>query len=95
MMRRERTKQNFRPQLLALVLALALLWYSVNPAPGAVSGNKSEGELPDEKRREFEPQIQRANLLKGDIKTYETGRTGWSTPAEDEDDFEWPEFIAG
>jgi hypothetical protein len=94
-MRRERTTQTFKLQLLALVLALALLWYSINPAPSPVSRIKSDGELPDEKWRELEPQLQRADVLLGASKTTQTGRTGWFTTVEDEDNFEWPEFIDG
>ena len=94
-MRRERTKQTFKLQMLALVLALALLWYSINPAPSPVSRIKSDGELPDEKRRELEPQLQRADVLHRDFRTPETGHTGRSVPVEDEHDFEWPEFIDG
>jgi len=94
-MRREQTKQTFKLQLLALVLALALLWYSIDPAPSLVSRIKSDGELPDEKRRELEPQLQRVEVLLEASTTSEMGRTGRSIPVKDEDDFEWPEFIHG
>lgn len=90
-MRREQNKQTFKLQLLAFVLALALLWYSINPAPSPVSRNKSEGELPDEKRRELEPKLQRGHTPPVSSKTFES--SSMSTSAPDEDDFEWPEFI--
>lgn len=92
-MRNERTKESFKLHMLALVLALALLWYSINPAPGPVSRIKSEGELPDEKRRELEPQLQRDAAVP---QTFEGAEIGTKAPFafdEDEDDFEWPEFI--
>jgi hypothetical protein len=92
-MRREQTKQTFKLQLLALALALLLLWYSINPAPRLVICNKSEGELPDEKRRELEPKLQRGEALLGALETF--GAMGVIAAAldNDEDAFEWPEFI--
>lgn len=92
-MRREPTKQSFKPQLLALVLALALLWYAINPTPTPVSRIKSEGELPDEKQRELEPQLQRAAALPLAFERSEIGTTAAFGLDKDEDDFEWPEYI--
>ena len=79
-MRREQTTQTFKLQLLACVLALALLWYSLNPAPATLSNRKRKEEPPDEKKRHVEPQSRPAVLFVAD---------------EDEDDFEWPEYIDG
>lgn len=94
-MRREQNKQTFKLHLLALVLALALLWYSINPAPSPVKRYKPEEEPPDQKRRELEPQLQRADNLAAAFNAFEMGGRGRSATDEDEDDFEWPEFIEG
>jgi len=94
-MRRERTRQTLKLQMLALVLALALLWYSINPAPSPVKRYVPDDELPDQKRRELEPQLQRADALSTAFKTFEMAGRGTPASNEDEDDFEWPEFIDG
>ena len=90
-MRRERTKQTFKLRLLAFVLALALVWYSLNPAPRSVVRRKREEELPDEKKRNVEPRAMMTTLpfsLRPVL--------GSPPPADDDgDDFEWPEFIDG
>jgi hypothetical protein len=93
--RKKETGQTLRLQLLALVLALLLVWYTVNPAPGPVIRQMLQDDAPDEKKREAEPQLQRGAILTGII-----GRVGaefedLSSPVEDVDDFEWPEFIDG
>ena len=94
-MRREQTKQTFKLHMLALVLALLLLWYSINPAPGPVSRSKSDGEPNDEKRRELEPQLQRGDSLPLPVAIKSPESAGMEARAlnDDEDDFEWPEFI--
>lgn len=93
-MRRERNRQTFKLHMLALVLALALLWYSINPAPSPITRYKPKAEPPDEKRRELEPQLQRADVSHTSSENFRMGRKGTTSPAdEDEDDFEWPEFI--
>ena len=51
-MREDRLKQAFKLRLLALVLALALTWYAVNPAPGPVRRRKREGDQPEAKKRD-------------------------------------------
>ena len=91
-MRRERTKQTFRLRLLAFVLALALVWYSFNPAPRTVIRQKREAEPPDEKKRNVEPRSMPATLP---VAFTLVGETIESAPSLDidEDDFEWPEFI--
>jgi hypothetical protein len=93
-MRRERTKQTLKLRLMAFVLALALMWYSLNPAPIAITSRKPEAELPGEKKRNVEPQSMPATFP---IAFRQLGeRTEYLLPpAEDEDDFEWPEFIDG
>lgn len=93
-MRRELTKQTMKLRLLALVLALALIWYSLNPAPATVIRRKREDEPPDEKKRNVEalnmpatlPAAFRLSALMVEV-----------LPSSDQemDDFEWPEFING
>ena len=93
-MTRERTKQTLKLRLLALVLALALVWYSFNPTPRLVIRKKREAEPPDEKKRNVEP---RSVPATSPIAFRLTGEAiePLSTPDKDEDDFEWPEFIDG
>lgn len=93
-MRRVQTKQTLKLRLLAFVLALALVWYSVNPAPRPVARRKQEDEPPDEKKRNVEPQSMPATLLLGFRPLVEAPGIS-SPPDEDVDDFEWPEFIDG
>ncbi|HKC63621.1 MAG TPA: hypothetical protein VKB86_08280 [Pyrinomonadaceae bacterium] len=91
-MRRVQTKQTLKLWLLALVLALAIVWYSLNPTPRVVIRKKREEELPDEKRQNLEPQVLPTTppiafgQLERSIETL-------LPPDEGEDDFEWPEFI--
>ena len=91
-MRRVQTKQTLKLHLLALVLALALLWYSLNPALGTVIYKKQEPELPDEKKRNAEPQ--RTPIALGPLGMV-TEPLLLGTGEDDEDEFEWPEFIDG
>ena len=92
-MRKERTEQTFKLHLLAFVLALALIWYSLNPASGPIARLKGEVEPPDEKKREAEPQLQRAASLRAVIKALGAGSADKPLPNQDEDDFDWPDLI--
>jgi hypothetical protein len=94
LMSREQTPQTLKLRLLALVLALALVWYSLNPAPRSVIRKKREAEPPDEKKRNVEPQSMLTIPL---IAFRHSGERIEPLPsiAADEDDFEWPEFIDG
>lgn len=75
---------------MALVLALALTWYTLNPAPMGVRGVLSEEEQPGERRSEakagvagFEPGVTATVVFESVIE-----------PAvENIDDLEWPEVI--
>jgi hypothetical protein len=93
-MNRERTKQTLKLRLLAFVLALALVWYSVNPALRPLIRRKQEDEPPDEKKRNVEPQSMPATLP---VAFRPVGEMAEPLPSsdEEEDDFEWPEFIDG
>jgi hypothetical protein len=91
-MRRERAKQTLKLRLLAFVLALALVWYSLNPAPKPVVRRKRKEEPPDEKKRNVEPRSMPATLPMAFGAISEAAEP---LPSSDEDDFEWPEFIDG
>jgi hypothetical protein len=80
---------------LALVLTLALIWYSLNPAPRPLKRIKREDEQPDEKKREAEPQLRATALLPLMPGRGVAGLKDSSAPTKEEDDFEWPEFIDG
>jgi hypothetical protein len=92
-MKRERKKQGFRLHLLAFVLASALAWYSLNPAPGPVSRIGREDDEPDELKREAEPRLPGAAMLSLVLGMLEACERPSASP--DEDDFEWPEYIDG
>ena len=93
-MRKIQTKQTLKLRLLAIVLALALVWYSLNPAPGPIIRNKREAEPPDEKKRKIDLRSMQVALPIA-FRPVE-GIAGLSISSdEDEDDFEWPEFIDG
>jgi hypothetical protein len=94
-MRSERTKQTFKLQLLAFVLAFALVWYSLNPAPRPIARIKREDEVPDEKKCEAEPQLQRAAILPIVFGTMGAASTDRPLSYQDEDDFDWPDLIDG
>jgi hypothetical protein len=91
-MNRLKTKQTFKLRLLALVLALALVWYSLNPVPRPIIRRKRDDEPPDEKKRNLEPQSMPVILP---IAFRPLGEVVKPSPPPDEDDFEWPEFIDG
>jgi hypothetical protein len=93
-MRREQTKQTFKLRLLAFVLALALVWYSLNPAPRIVISRNREELPPDKKKRNAEPRSMSATLPLAFRPIVEIVEPLPSLDA-DVDDFEWPEFIDG
>lgn len=93
-MREGQTIQTIRLQVLALVLAFALAWYTMNPAPSPVRRvNRDEGP-PDEKRRQAKspPGLSReyAGVKVGAMKS---SLDSVSPTDEDMDDLEWPEVI--
>jgi hypothetical protein len=93
-MREGQAIRMIRLRLLALVLALALTWYAVNPAPGPARRVKRDEETPDEERR-----VRKSPARAG----YELGPTEANaimsashSPSETElniEDLEWPEVI--
>jgi hypothetical protein len=80
-LREDPSRQTFRLRVLALVLALALTWYSANPAQGAtVRRRRPTGDGPDEKRRPARPPA--------------GGRAALPTAEEDiSDELDWPEYV--
>lgn len=95
-MRRKQTRQTLKLRLLAFVLALALIWYSLNPVPKSITRFKREDEIPDEKKREAAPQLSGAAVLPIMLSRSRTGSSDEPLPNQDEeDDFDWPEFIDG
>lgn len=91
-MSRAQTKQSFKLQLLALVLALALLWYSINPAPRPVIRMRRESTPPDDERRNRAPQG-RPTINAFGFKL--TGSAGLLPSPSDVDELDWPEIIDG
>jgi hypothetical protein len=92
-MKRLQNKQTLKLRLLALVLALALIWYSLNPVPEP-SRRKRDDEPPDEKKRNVELQSMPATLPLVFRPLVET-EEHLPSPDEDVDNFKWPEFING
>jgi hypothetical protein len=93
-MKRERRKQSFRLRLLAFVLAVLLVWYSLNPAPRPAARRNQEAEPPDEQKRTVEPRGVPATLPSAFRPTLLPAEP-LPSEGDEEDDFEWPEFIDG
>lgn len=93
-MREEGFRQAIRLRLLALVLALALTWYALNPAPGPARTEKRETDPHDEGRLEaniaFESNYHTARSEVG-VSVRSVKRS--SRAEESADGLEWPEII--
>jgi hypothetical protein len=90
MMKREVQKQSFKLWLLALVLALALTWYTLNPSAAAIQPSKQEDDPPDAKP--CQAQVQTADdlcALRMPL-TFPPARTRSSSF---EESFDWPEYL--
>lgn len=94
-MGREQTVSGMRLRLLAFVLAMALAWYAMNPAPGPARWVRKTEEPPDEARRNAENVA--ANSYRLDL-----SRTSIAPPhapaslvgeGTESADLEWPEVI--
>jgi hypothetical protein len=90
----ERFRRAIRMRLLAFVLACALTWYALNPAPGSVRPDGRETEPPDENRREakigmrasYEPEWMESEAKRPSVVN--------PTSCTDEvGELEWPEII--
>lgn len=86
----DRLRRALRLKLLALVLALALTWYALNPAPGPVRPRARGGEEPDAERREGKsPPGRVPSPVFGSA-----ARVPAPSPPEDTEELEWPEYIS-
>ena len=90
---REQTIQTLKLQLLACVLALALLWHSLNPAPRSMSYQERKEKPPDKKKRDAVPRKMLATLPDLFRPAVEDEKS--LLLSEDDDAFEWPEYIDG
>ena len=88
------SNKTFKLRLLAIVLALALIWYSLNPKPRPAIRKKRDAKLPDEKRQNIEPRSMPTNLPVA-FRPMEKVAELLPSSDEGEDDFDWPEFIDG
>lgn len=93
-MREEGFRQAIRLRLLALVLALALTWFALNPAPGSVTKIKRDEAPPDEKRRQARSQTG-VNCDPGwtETRAPESALDSFSFTGANIDNLEWPEVI--
>jgi hypothetical protein len=90
------SKQTLKLRLLALVLALALAWYSGNPVPRPIIRRKGDDEPHEEKKRSLGPRSSLGTVLAAFGTTGEMAEPLPSSDEdEDEDDFQWPDFIDG
>lgn len=90
--RQKQTTQTLKLQLLACVLALALLWYSLNPVPRTAVYRQPKEEPPDEKKRDAVPRKMPMTLPN----LFGPGGEGeLLLLSEEDDDFEWPEYVDG
>lgn len=91
----ERFGQAIRLRLLALVLALALTWYAMNPAPTPVRRVKGNGEPPGEKRREAQPPVIASHDLTEAGLTKSSASLFPSDVERNTEELDWPELIDG
>jgi hypothetical protein len=92
-MRRVQSKQTIKLQLLALVLAIALIWYSLNPTPGPVIIRKKPADFPPDEKQNARPQNISVALSEALKLTEDAAKSLSSCNKDEEDDFDWPEFI--
>jgi hypothetical protein len=105
-MRERQAGEIIKLHMLALVLALVLTWYALNPAPGSMQRLERDEETPEEKRREKKssPSMSLESMslesmslesmspeLRGSDDVMRKSRV--NREIEDIDDLEWPEVI--
>jgi hypothetical protein len=89
-MKREVKKQRVELWLLALVLALALTWYTLNPAAGTPQSCQREDDPPDAKQRQAGAQTA-SGLFKS--KALPAIRPASARGASFEELSDWPEYL--
>jgi hypothetical protein len=89
----ERFRQEIRLRLLALVLALALTWYALNPAPGPVRTDRRETEPPDENRCEAKSAFPASRHKEWMEARVRESSVNLSTCTDEVGELEWPEII--
>lgn len=90
----ERFRRAIRMRLLAFVLAFALTWYALNPAPGSVRTDGRETEPPDENRREAKNASgvsRRPEWMKAVVRG--SSVVNPSAGTDEVGELEWPEII--
>lgn len=95
-MRERQAREIIKLRMLALVLALVLTWYALNPAPGSMQRLERDEETPEEKRLEkkLRASVGRELMsreLSGSADVI--GKSMVNRGIEDIDDLEWPEVI--
>ena len=87
--------QAVRLKLLALVLALALSWYAMNPAPSPVRRVKRDEEAWNKERHQVKLTSRMGyELLRPEADRVESAADLFSSVAAfDVEDLEWPEVI--
>ena len=94
-MREHQLKQAFKLRLLTVVLALALTWYAINPAPGPVRRIKREGDQPDAKKPNSGSRTSAApSFLSEHGAQRSAASDALPSRSEEIDGRDWPEFIA-
>ena len=89
-MKREVNKQRYRLWLLALVLALALAWYTLNPVPSTAQLKRREEDPLDAKQRQAQAPTASAFLILGAQPAFSSvsaRETSFDEP------FDWPEYL--
>jgi len=89
----ERRKRSLKIRLLALVLALALAWFVINPAPGPVRRER-KADPPDAGKRRLQAEAEAAPLSSSAYPSRQHVAT-FTVPLEAQRDepFDWPTFI--
>jgi hypothetical protein len=89
----ERLRLEMKLRLLAFVLALALTWYALNPAPGPVRTDRRETEPPDENRREAKSAFPASRHQEWMEASVRVSSVNLSTGTDEAGELEWPEII--
>lgn len=101
-MKSKRTKKSLRLQLLAFILALALMWYCINPMPRTTAihrQKRQEDDEPGAKKRGAEIGAGRTAMWPNLLGTLATEPEQSSSSEEmnseeiDAEDFDWPDII--